>query len=196
MSFLFEINGRQVWPRAETLLVSPFREIWERDKSKDKEDALGELAFIEFCTSAKRSNPFGQYPDSVREEVVAGEVVRREGWRPDGLVREGMEKVRRMQEEGSDAYRYYLSARAAVELPVAAFLGFDEPTVPFQHFYDLFYFQPFHRQCPGMPAKVGNGSLFPPFALLVANLRRLSRKGKVLAKFPAWTTQGTLRACG
>jgi len=119
---LFEINGRQVWPRAETLLVSPFREIWERDKGEGKEDALGELAFIEFCTSAKRSNPFGQYPDSVREEVVAREVVRREGWRPDGLVREGMEKVRRMQEEGSDAYRYYMSARAAVE-KVAAFLN-------------------------------------------------------------------------
>ena len=37
MAYLFQINGRAVFPNAETILISPFKDIWERDLSKDKE---------------------------------------------------------------------------------------------------------------------------------------------------------------
>ena len=31
MAFLFQVTDRAVFPNAETLLISPFKDIWERD---------------------------------------------------------------------------------------------------------------------------------------------------------------------
>jgi len=115
MSLLFEISGNLVRPNAETLLISPFREIWERDASKDKKRALEDLAFVEFCTSVEASNPFANFPESVREEVVRKEVVRSRGWKKDALVERAMERAVEMQEQASTVYRYYMSAKRAVE---------------------------------------------------------------------------------
>ena len=36
MAYLFEVQEKTVIPNTETLLLSPFKEIWERDKSKKK----------------------------------------------------------------------------------------------------------------------------------------------------------------
>ena len=58
MAYLFQINGRAVFPNAETILISPFKDIWERDLSKNKENAIQEFAYIEFMTSMLKSNPY------------------------------------------------------------------------------------------------------------------------------------------
>ena len=34
MAYLFKVEGKTVYPNDEVLLISPFKEIWERDKSK------------------------------------------------------------------------------------------------------------------------------------------------------------------
>jgi len=122
MSVLFQIRGNLVQPNAETLLISPFREIWERDRSKDKARALEDFAFVEFCTSVEKSNPFAKWPDDIREEVVRKEIIRSKDWEKDGLVEQAMEKAVMFQEQSSTIYRYYMSAKAAVE-KVADFLN-------------------------------------------------------------------------
>ena len=43
MSFLFKIQDKVVFPNPETLLISPFKEIWERDTDPDKHQAIKEL---------------------------------------------------------------------------------------------------------------------------------------------------------
>ncbi len=43
MAFLFEVSGKVVFPTAETLLTTPFKEIWERDKGKDNHQAKKEF---------------------------------------------------------------------------------------------------------------------------------------------------------
>ncbi len=70
MSFLFKIEGKKVYPNTETLLVSPFKEIWERDKSLDKEKAIQEFAYIEFSTSMLKSNPYREYTEDRKDEIL------------------------------------------------------------------------------------------------------------------------------
>lgn len=115
MSYLFEISDKRVFPHVETLLISPFKEIWERDKSKRKEVALQELAYIEFMTSAKKSNPFRGYDESKKDIAVREEVIKIEKWKPDALVLAAMKKIKKFQEEASPTYSYFITVKESLE---------------------------------------------------------------------------------
>lgn len=125
MAFLFEVNEKVVFPNSETLLVSPFKEIWNRDKSKAKHTALEEFAYIEFITSMKKSNPYRQYPEDKKEGVVREAVITNEDWQPDELVKEAVKKIIEFQEESSTTYRYYMSAKRAIETMIEFFNNVD-----------------------------------------------------------------------
>jgi hypothetical protein len=115
MAFLFEINEKVAFPNAETLLISPFKEIWERDKSKGKENALEEFAYIEFMTSMKKSNPYRQYPEDKKEAVIIEAVITQEDWEADELIKAAMDKIVQFQKEASTTYNFYMSAKTAAE---------------------------------------------------------------------------------
>lgn len=115
MAYLFEITGKVVFPNEETLLIHPFKEIWERDKSKGKTVALEELAYIEFMTSMKKSNPYRQYPEERKEEVITKAVITNPNWRPDNLILEAMGKIVEFQQEASTTYSFYMAAKKAAE---------------------------------------------------------------------------------
>lgn len=53
MSYLFIVENNIAKPNTETLLIEPFKTIWERDKTKDKEQAIKEFTFIELMSSKK-----------------------------------------------------------------------------------------------------------------------------------------------
>ena len=113
MAYLFRVEDRVVKPNDEVLQVPPFNEIWERDKSPNKEVALQEFTYIEFMTSALKTNPYRGYSEDRKAEVVKRDVVHIENWQPDLLVLKGMDKVREFQREGSESYSLYLSAVVA-----------------------------------------------------------------------------------
>jgi hypothetical protein len=115
MATLFIITDKVVFPNPETLLIEPFKSIWERDKSKEKHNALEELAFIEFMVSMKKSNPFRQYPENRKEVVIREAVITQDRWMPDELVTQGMHKLIEFQKEGSTTYNYYMSAKRVAE---------------------------------------------------------------------------------
>lgn len=115
MAFLFKVEGKVVFPTDEILLVSPFKEIWERDKSKNKEYALEDFAYMEFMTSMLKSNPYKGYSSEVKHEVVSKDIITREDWQPDELIRKGMEYIFKQQKDGSATYTLYLSALQAKE---------------------------------------------------------------------------------
>lgn len=115
MSYLFEISERAVFPNTETLLLSPFKEIWERDKSKTKENALEELTYIEFMTSMKKSNPYRQYPEKIKHEKISEDVITQDNWKPDHLIEGAILKVTQFQQEASTTFNYYVSAKRAAE---------------------------------------------------------------------------------
>lgn len=124
-AYLFEIQERTVFPNAETLLIEPFKSIWERDKSKGKEKALEELAYIEFMASMKKSNPYKGYPEDIKKEKIENEVITIKNWKPDKLVLQGIEKIKEFQTNASTSYIYYISAKIGLEKMREFFLKFN-----------------------------------------------------------------------
>ena len=114
MAYLFVTENNIAKPNTETLLISPFKEIWERDKSKDKEQAIKEFTFIELMSSKRKSNPYAGYTDEVRFERLRDYLFNSE-WKPDKLVEEGLIKIREFQTEASPTYMYYMSNLKAME---------------------------------------------------------------------------------
>lgn len=125
MSLLFQIQGKAVFPNPETLLISPFKEIWERDKSSKKETAIQEFAFIEFMTSMLKSNPYREYPEDRKEEIIRKDIITEEDWKPDELIEKAMEKIKEWQTEGSISYTYWMSNKTAAEKMIDFFNNFD-----------------------------------------------------------------------
>lgn len=115
MAYLFKVEGKVVQPNDEVLLISPFKEIWERDKSKGKEVALQEFTYIEFMTSMLRSNPYKGYASNIKHDVIKKAVIVEQDWEPDELVIKAMKYIYDQQKEGSPTYTLYMSALQAKE---------------------------------------------------------------------------------
>lgn len=109
MSYLFDIEGNHVIPHKETLLISPFKEIWERDKKKDKSVAIMELSYCEFMASNHKTNPFREY-GSNKSSSILNSIKLSKKWEADFLVLKGIEAIKDFEREGSLNYRLYASA--------------------------------------------------------------------------------------
>lgn len=125
MAYLFTVEGKVVKPHDETLLISPFKEIWERDKSKNKVDALEDFTYIEFMVSMLKTNPYRGYSDKIRKDVLLKDIIKRENWKEDSLIKEGMIKLKEFQTQGSITYSLYLSAIKAKNKLESFFDEFD-----------------------------------------------------------------------
>lgn len=83
---LFKFEGYQVTVDPEALALAPFKALWQRDKSKTKNIAQQELAFIYFM-----DDPRSDYQYIVDEEERAKEVKQGLGmpdkWEPDNVVK-------------------------------------------------------------------------------------------------------------
>lgn len=110
MAYLFTVENKIVVPTDEVLQVPPFKQIWERDKSKKKEIAIQEFTYIEFMTSAMATNPYRGYSEDKKEEVIRKDVIKDPKWEPDDLIFKAMEKVEEFQTNGSSVYTLYKSA--------------------------------------------------------------------------------------
>ena len=125
MSLLFTVESKVVSPTTEVLLLYPFKEIWERDKSKDKSYAIEELSYIEFMASIQKSNPYSGYNEEDRPNKITKDIISNEDWKPDSLVSIGIDKLKEFQAEASVTYNYYMSAKVAAEKMQKFFLSFD-----------------------------------------------------------------------
>lgn len=125
MAFLFTVTEKTVFPNPETLLISPFKDIWDRDKTKAKIKALEEFAYIEFMSSMKKSNPYRQYNEKDKEGKVRQAVITQEKWEPDVLIKQGIHKVFQFQKEASTTFNYYMAAKKAAEKMQNFFMTVD-----------------------------------------------------------------------
>lgn len=86
---LLKYEGYKVVIDPEILTLKPFRELWKRDKSKEKERAISEVAFIYFMT-----DPRSDYQYLTDEEQRKAAIKEGEGlaasWEPDDIVLEAM----------------------------------------------------------------------------------------------------------
>ena len=82
---LFKYEGYKLNISEEALLLKPFKEIWQRDKSKNKDKALQELGYVYLI-----SDPRSDYQYLVDEEERSKAIKEGEGidskWKPDKIV--------------------------------------------------------------------------------------------------------------
>lgn len=86
---LFRYEGYKLHISEEAFVLKPFKELWNRDKSKNKDKALQELAYIYFMC-----DPRSDYQYIVDEDDRAKAIKEGEGmdskWKPDNKVLEAM----------------------------------------------------------------------------------------------------------
>ena len=92
---IFEIHNGFPTVTAECLMISPFKEIYARDKTKEKTKAYGELQYIYF--SADFKSLYLAFDKETREERLVDDFIKIEGWKPDQLVLEGVTKYKEFQ---------------------------------------------------------------------------------------------------
>lgn len=83
--FEFDKINYRVHPTPEAIMLKVFGDIWNRDKSKDKELALKELSFVWFYCDV-RSHFLIQSPEARTKEIVK-DVGLVKDWKPDKLVK-------------------------------------------------------------------------------------------------------------
>ena len=87
---LFKLEGHRLYISEEAYILKPFKTIWNRDKSKDKSNAIMELGYIYFMI-----DPRSDYQMYIDEDIRHQEIIQGEGmdknWKPDKVVLEGIE---------------------------------------------------------------------------------------------------------
>jgi hypothetical protein len=125
MSLLFTVESKVVSPTTQSLLIPPFKQIWDRDDSKDKRYAIEDFSYIEFMASIQKSNPYSGYSEDQRAEKIIKDIITRAEWEEDTLILQGIAKLKEFQAEASVTYNYYMAAKTAAEKMQQFFIGFS-----------------------------------------------------------------------
>ena len=87
---LFKFDQYKITVSEEAFALKPFKQIWNRDKSQNKDRAISELSYIYFM-----QDPRSDYQYLVDEEERAKAIIEGEGlpsdWKPDKLVKEALD---------------------------------------------------------------------------------------------------------
>ena len=124
-SILFTIENKKVVPFPTTLLIPCFKKVWDRDESDGKQDAIADFSYIECMTSLLKSNPYKGYNTSVRRKILKDEIITKEGWIEDELIKECMSKIDAFQRDASASYALWKASYRAKEKLETFFNTFD-----------------------------------------------------------------------
>ena len=87
---LFKFEGYTVTIDPEVLLLKPFKKIWMRAKTRNKEKAISEFAFIYFFCDPRSDYQYITDEDLRKESIKEGEGLPKD-WEPDKLLLEAIE---------------------------------------------------------------------------------------------------------
>jgi len=93
---LFEFDNYEVKVSPEALMLKPFSVIWKRDKTKTKQTAMQELAFIYFFCDPRSDYQYLVDEKERLEAIREGEGLDRK-WKPDETLKAAMEFYRSFQ---------------------------------------------------------------------------------------------------
>ena len=82
---LFKYEGFNLTISEEALMLKPFKDLWKRDKSKNKEQALQEFAYIYFMEDTRSDYQVYIDREERSKQIKIGEGMK-ESWKPDKLV--------------------------------------------------------------------------------------------------------------
>ena len=86
---LFKYEGYRIVISEEALLLKPFKKIWDRDKTKNKEKDYMELGFIYFYCDPRSDYQYLTDEEERLKAIKEGEGIP-DKWSPDNIVKEAM----------------------------------------------------------------------------------------------------------
>lgn len=86
---LFKYESYKVVISEEALALKPFKQIWNRDRTANKDKAISELAYIYFMEDPASDYQYLVDRDERSEAIIEGEGLPT-NWKPDKLVKEAM----------------------------------------------------------------------------------------------------------
>ena len=87
---LFKYEGYKMVIEPEALLLKPFKQIWQRDRSQNKDKAMMELGFIYFFCDPRSDYQYLTDEEQRKQAIKNGEGLP-EKWEPDKVVLDAME---------------------------------------------------------------------------------------------------------
>lgn len=90
---IFDVVDNKVVLKPEALLIPPYKEIWENDKSKDKIEAYKIIKIIWFFCSP--DSPYYQNTsEEERLQIIINDVINDKKYKPSKEILEGIEKYK------------------------------------------------------------------------------------------------------
>ena len=86
---LFRYEGYKVVISEEAFALKVFRQIWNRDRSVNKDKAIMELGYVYFMTDPRSDYQYLVDEDERSKAIIEGEGLPN-GWKPDKLVMEAI----------------------------------------------------------------------------------------------------------
>lgn len=108
---IFTLKDGKVQVDPESLTIPEFREIYERDVSKDKSIAFNELCYVYHMADYK--SIYNNYGDSEKTTKILNDYFKTSKWSPDQVIIEAVIKYRSLQETHS--MKLLRAARKAVD---------------------------------------------------------------------------------
>lgn len=109
---LFQMKNYKLEISPEAYTLEPFKKIWDRDKSKYKETALSELAYIYFMCDYK-----SDFMNILDEDKRSLEIIKvnslNDKWKPDKIIKDGIQLYKSRIE--SITLKMLYDARHAIE---------------------------------------------------------------------------------
>lgn len=112
---LFKYEGYEVKVAPEALTLKPFRKLWDRDKSKEKEKAINEFAFLYFFCDPRSDYQYILDDDDRMNAVIEG-IGLDKGWTPDKQMKEAISLYKTFEAPSSTLLRVALEGVNKVQL--------------------------------------------------------------------------------
>ena len=97
---LFKYEGYNLTISEEAFMLKPFKNLWKRDKSKNKEKALQELAYIYFMEDTRSDYQVYIDKEERSKQIKLGEGLK-DDWEPDKAVLEAQAFYAGFKSEGA-----------------------------------------------------------------------------------------------
>jgi len=108
---LFDYAAFKVVLHPDSVILPPFIDLWDRDKTKGKLKATKELSYVYFICDFK--SPYSIYGENERPAKVQKDFIKDNSWEPDAMVKAAMVKYNEFQE--TYTMKFLNSARGLTE---------------------------------------------------------------------------------